>query len=117
MSKVFDMRFYWICDRIDQKQFNVYWQKGGLQKGYYHSKHHPTSYHSTVRPTYLHVPQRKHISHLQGYVNLALGALDVCTINTGLQGARIKITQYSCFVYIRCKLQTTGHPIFHKCSR
>ena len=30
MSKVFDMRFYWICDRIDQKQFNVYWQKGEL---------------------------------------------------------------------------------------
>ena len=30
MSKVFDMRFYLICDRIDQKQFNVYWQKGEL---------------------------------------------------------------------------------------
>ena len=32
ISKAFDMRFYWICDRIDQKQFNVYWQKGDLKK-------------------------------------------------------------------------------------
>ena len=24
ISKTFDMRFYWICDIIAQKQFNVY---------------------------------------------------------------------------------------------
>ena len=30
MSKAFDMIFYRVCDRIDQKQFNVYWQKGYL---------------------------------------------------------------------------------------
>ena len=30
MSKAFDKRFLLICDRIYQKQFNVYWQKGDL---------------------------------------------------------------------------------------
>ena len=64
MSKAFDMRFYWICDIIDQKQFNIYWTKGDLQKGDYHSKHHPPSNHRTVIPTYLHIPQRQHSSHL-----------------------------------------------------
>ena len=111
------MRFYWICDRIYQKQFNVYWQKEDSQKWYFHSKHQPTSHHSTVRPTYLHAPQRQHSSHLQGYVNLDLCALDVRAINTGVQGVHIQIKQYSRFVYSRCKVQTTGHPIFHKYSR
>ena len=117
MSKEFEMGFYWICDRIAQKQFNVYWKKGDLQKGYYHSKHHPPSNKRTVIPTYLHVSQIQHSRHLQGYVNSALGALDMHTINTGAQGAQRQITQYSCCVYSCCKMKTTGHPIFHKYSR
>jgi hypothetical protein len=27
-SKAFDMRFYWLKDRINQKQFHVYWKPG-----------------------------------------------------------------------------------------
>ena len=95
MSKEFDMRFYWIYDRISQKQFNVYWQKGDLQKGYYHSKHHNTSHPMTVRPTYLHVPQIQHSSNLKGCVNSALGVLDVYAIKTDAQVVRRQITYYS----------------------
>jgi hypothetical protein len=29
-SKAIDMRYYWICDRVHQKQFNVLWRKGEL---------------------------------------------------------------------------------------
>ena len=57
ISKAFDMTFYWVCDRISQKQFNVYWKKGDLQKVDYHYKSHPISHHRTVQPTYLHAPQ------------------------------------------------------------
>ena len=30
IPKVFDMIFYWICDIIPKKQFNLYWKKGDL---------------------------------------------------------------------------------------
>ena len=116
MSKAFDMQFYWIGDKIFLKQFNIYWQNGDSQKRDYHSKHHFPSHHRKVRPIYLHFPQRQHIIHLQVCVNSALGALDVHAIKTGALGACRQITQFSRCVYSRCKVQTTGHPIFHKYS-
>ena len=111
------MRFYCICDRIDQKKFNVYWQKRGLNKGDYHHKHHPPYHHRTVRPKYLHVSEIKHSCHLQGCVNLELGAIDVFTVKTGAQGVCRQITQYIRFLYSCCKVQTIVHPIFHKYIR
>ena len=32
-SKEMDMRFYWIRDRKNQKQFNIYWKTGSTNKG------------------------------------------------------------------------------------
>ena len=71
------------------------WQKGDLQKGYYHSKNHAPSHHRTVRPIYLHFLQRQHSSHLQGCVNLDLGPLDMHKIKTGAQKALRQIIKYS----------------------
>ena len=34
-SKVMDMRFYWINDRIEQGQFNVFWRPGPENLGDY----------------------------------------------------------------------------------
>ena len=51
---------------------------------------------------------------MQWCVNLAFGKQDVCTINKGVQVERRQITQYSSCVYSLCKVQTKGHPIFHK---
>ena len=48
-----DMRFYWLRDRIHQKQFHAHWEKGQLNKGNYPSKHHPTGHHVEVRPQYV----------------------------------------------------------------
>ena len=53
-SKAMDMRFYWILDRIRQGQFQVFWNKGSLNLGDYHTKHQSSKHHIEVRSTYLH---------------------------------------------------------------
>ena len=53
-SKAMDMRFYWVQDRIEQKQFLVYWRKGAENLADYFTKHHPARYHVQMRPVYLH---------------------------------------------------------------
>lgn len=53
-TKSMDMRFYWIQDRVAQKQFRVYWRPGKGNKGDYLTKHHPPSHHQQERPNYLH---------------------------------------------------------------
>ena len=73
-SKAKDMRFYWIRDRINQDQFNIYWKPGSTNRGDYFTKHFPTAHHSTVRPSYLHVSKYSKRSTLQGCVNLTLSA-------------------------------------------
>jgi hypothetical protein len=52
-SKAIDMRFYWIKDRVRQKQFLIYWCPGPDNLGDYHTKHHSPSHHRRMRPTYL----------------------------------------------------------------
>jgi hypothetical protein len=52
-SKAMDMRFYWIKDREQQEQFLVYWRPGKENRADYHSKHHSTSHHRTMRHNYL----------------------------------------------------------------
>jgi hypothetical protein len=53
-SKAMDMRFYWLRDRVRQKQFHVFWKKGSLNKADYFTKHHPASHHQQIRSAYLH---------------------------------------------------------------
>jgi hypothetical protein len=52
-SKAIDMRFYWIRDRVDQKQFQIYWRKGSENMADYFTKHHPASHHQRMRSRYL----------------------------------------------------------------
>jgi hypothetical protein len=53
-SKAIDMRFYWLCDRVRQKQFYIYWCPGAGNKADYFTKHHPTAHHRAMRPRYLY---------------------------------------------------------------
>jgi hypothetical protein len=53
-SKAMDMRFYWVKDRVEQKQFNVGWAPGDTNLGDYFTKHHSTAHHKRMRPYYLH---------------------------------------------------------------
>ena len=68
-SKDMDMRFYRINDRIEQRQFRVFWIPGTENLGDYHSKHHPPEHHIAVWSKYLNVSK---LSCLQGCVNLTV---------------------------------------------
>jgi hypothetical protein len=49
-SKAMDIRFYWIKDRVEQKQFNVGWAPGDTNLGDYFTKHHSPAHHKRMRP-------------------------------------------------------------------
>ena len=48
------MRYHWIQDRIEQKQFQVKWAPGEENKGDLYTKHHSTQHHKEKRPMYIH---------------------------------------------------------------
>ena len=73
-SKAIYIRFYWIRDRRNQEQFNIYWKPGSTNRGDYFTKHFPPAHHSTVCPSYFHVAKYGKCSTLQGCVNLTLYA-------------------------------------------
>jgi hypothetical protein len=62
-SKAMDMRFYWIKDRVEQKQFNVGWAPGNTNLGDYFTKHHSPAHHKRMRPYYLHGTYSPMIRH------------------------------------------------------
>ena len=54
-SKAIDMRYYWVRDRISQKQFNLIWKAGVENLADYFTKHHSPAHHKQMRPIYLHL--------------------------------------------------------------
>ena len=48
-----DMQFYWIQDRVTQKQLKVYWRPNHTNLEDYFTKHHAPSHHRLTRSTYL----------------------------------------------------------------
>jgi hypothetical protein len=52
-SRAMDMRFYSICDRIEQGQYIVHWKPGKTNQAGYFTKHHPPAHHQALRYTYL----------------------------------------------------------------
>ena len=48
-SKAFDMRYYWLKDRVKQKQFYIYWREGGHNLADYLTKDHPAAHHRKMR--------------------------------------------------------------------
>ena len=57
-SQAFDMRFFWIRDRQEQGQYNVYWKPGKGNKSDYYTKHHPVAHHRNARPYYVFDPDQ-----------------------------------------------------------
>ena len=53
-SKSWDMRFYWLRDKILQKTLKFFWDKGANNNADYFTKHHSTKHHRTIRKKYLH---------------------------------------------------------------
>ena len=52
-SKAWDMRLYWIKDRVTGKEFYIYWSAGANNFADYFTKHFSPSYHQQIRPTYI----------------------------------------------------------------
>jgi len=52
-TKAMDMRFHWLQDPTNQKQFRFYWRPGTTNRGDYFTKHHPASHHRNMRPELL----------------------------------------------------------------
>jgi hypothetical protein len=53
-SKSMDMKYYWLQDRVLQKQFDVYWRPGKDNLGDYNTKHHQAQHNQGVRPILVH---------------------------------------------------------------
>jgi len=53
LSKAFDMRYWWMKDRIKQKQFDLMWSPGKGNLADYFTKHHPPWHHKKMRYRYL----------------------------------------------------------------
>ena len=54
-SKSFDMKFWWLVDRVEQGHFIVYWAPGILSLADYFTKRHPPSHHRMLRAIYLYI--------------------------------------------------------------
>jgi hypothetical protein len=63
-SKAMDMRYYWMRDRVRQKQFHVHWEPGVDNHADYFTKHHPVSHHQLKRPLYLHPNESTPVSRV-----------------------------------------------------
>lgn len=71
-SKAIDMRFHWIKDRVEQKQFALEWAPGILNLADYPTKHHSGKHHKQVRPIYLNIKNRSP-STMQGCIKILTG--------------------------------------------
>ena len=52
-SKAWDMRYYWLRDRMTQQQFNIFWEAGVTNEADYFTKHHVTVHHQEKRSRYV----------------------------------------------------------------
>jgi hypothetical protein len=63
-----EMKYYWLQDRVFQKQCDIYWRPVKEILGDYHTKHHPAQHHQDMRPILLH--QANSLNVLRGCVKL-----------------------------------------------
>ena len=68
-TKAMDMRYYWLRDRVRQKQFNVFWEPGINNLADYPTKHHSGAHHRKVRDIYLY-DKEKSPSTIQGCIKI-----------------------------------------------
>ena len=52
-AKAWAMRYHWLEDRIQQKQFKLIWRKGIENLADYFTKHHHQAVHQKMRYKYL----------------------------------------------------------------
>ena len=52
-SKTWNMRWYWLKDRVKQGHIIIYWDKSSNNLVDYHTKYFPQSYHTNIHPKYI----------------------------------------------------------------
>ena len=72
-AKAFDIRFWWIIDRVEDGLFRIYWAPGVENLADYFTKKHPESHHQKVRPIYLY-EEGKSPNSMQGCVEILRSA-------------------------------------------
>jgi hypothetical protein len=74
-SKAIDMRFYWVRDRVDQKQFRIYWAPGRTNIADFFTKHHSAKHHQFMRPLILNqLDPTTALDYLRGCVESSPGS-------------------------------------------
>jgi hypothetical protein len=63
-----DMKYYWLQDRVRQKQYDVYRRPGKDNLEDYHTKYHSAQHHQDMRPIML--DQDNSLNVLRGCVKL-----------------------------------------------
>ena len=76
-SKEMDKWLHWICDRINQFHYMVYWRPGYTNKLDYYTKHHTQAHNRYVRYNYLHkenaiTDKINNMRSLQGCIHLPI---------------------------------------------
>ena len=76
----FEMRYFYACDQVKERQFDVRHHRGAENLGDYTSKHFHGPHHRNVRPLYLHeenspryLPRAMTPSDLRGCVGNKVG--------------------------------------------
>ena len=79
-SRSFEMRYFYACDQVKERQFDVRHHPGAENLGDYTSKHFHGTHHRNVRPLYLHeenspryLPRAMTPSDLRGCVGNKVG--------------------------------------------
>ena len=59
-SRSMEMQYFYSCDQVKRKQFDVQYHPGQENLADYNSKHHEAKHHRDVRPIYLHMENSPH---------------------------------------------------------
>jgi hypothetical protein len=109
-SKSMDMKYYWLQDRVRQKQFDVYWRPGKDNLGDYHTKHHSAQHHQDMHPIMLHQSNSIHV--LRGCVKLPQPQLRKPTYTQTFQRT-LRATQVRCALTRAYAVILQNRPLRH----
>ena len=104
-SKAIDMRFYWLRDRQEQGQFDIYWEPGKHNLADYFTKHHLSIYNKTVCSIYLYT-KGKSPRDMQGCIEILEGQTSrpfVCALLASIFRARSLANKLCAYTHNLCK--------------
>jgi hypothetical protein len=109
-SKSMDMKYYWLQDRLRQKQFDVYWRPSKDNLGDYHTKHHPAQRHQDMRPILLH--KANSLNVMRGCVKLPQPQMHQ-PADTYTSQCKLRATQVRCVLEHAYAVLLQNRPLRH----